>query len=89
MIFAGRGIRGYKKYCHAGDIMIYCRYEQPCYKAAGLPTLEKREGGVNGDVYFSGFHAVWNVFDYTACLHRQEKPAKINKPTLYLSLIHI
>ncbi len=66
--------------------MIYCRYEQPCYKVAGLPTLEKREGGVNGDVYFSGFHAVWNIFDYTACLHRQEKPAKINKPTLYLAV---
>ena len=60
--------------------------KQPCYGVVSLPNLKKRGGGADGDVFISGSDLVWNVFDHTACLHRQEQQAKINKPTLYLAV---
>ena len=32
--------------------------------------LKKRGGGVDGNVYVSGFNAVRNIFNCAACLHR-------------------
>ena len=44
--------------------------EATCYKVVSLPGLKGKGGGVDGDVYLSGFNSVCNIFNYTACLHR-------------------
>jgi len=35
------------------------------------PFLHKRGGDADGNVHIPGFNPVCNVFNHTACLHRQ------------------
>ena len=53
-----------------GKICYDRHRKQPCYKVVSLPNLQKKGGGVNGDVHFSGPDPVCDVFNCTACLHR-------------------
>ena len=39
-------------------------------QGGSLPNLQKKGGGVDGDVHFSGPDPVCDVFNCTACLHR-------------------
>lgn len=39
-------------------------------QGGSLPNLQKKGGGVDGNVFVSGFDSVCDIFNYTACLHR-------------------
>ncbi len=39
-------------------------------QGGSLPNLNKKGGGVYGNVFVSGLDSVCDIFNYTACLHR-------------------
>lgn len=51
-------------------MIILLHEKEPCYKVVASQNLQKKGGGVDGNVFISGFNLVCDVFNYTACLHR-------------------